>query len=384
MSHLHTYLIRPGAPLIFRSGKPFGAGSNDGANFPWPSSLAGALRTAWWDEQACVPNPAELLHQAVAGPLLAKIHDKEIIPLVPKPADAVYLKDSEDDNAPTSIYRLLPKQFDGSVGTNLPAGLLPMQMTANNIKGKPQAGARFWTLEQLLAWQQQSVTASQKNLDVDVLKHERKIMDGPCSSHRTHLAISNDTRAAENGKLFQTQGLVFGSTPSDSHEFALLARYAEHLPNGPITLGGERRMSWLEKLDQSPLSTNQTQQHLTGLSSAKGLVLHLVTPALFSGGWKPGWLDDNLQGFPPGLEGKLKLKLVAACLERWEPFSGWDLANKRPRASRKLAPAGSSYWFEIVEQQDQAVAELWLASISDNEQDRRNGFGLVIPGPYIS
>ena len=55
---MNTYLIEPLAPLVFRSGKPFGSQSAaDGANFPLPSSMAGMLRTVTADNfrLGCVP-----------------------------------------------------------------------------------------------------------------------------------------------------------------------------------------------------------------------------------------------------------------------------------------------------------------------------------------
>jgi CRISPR-associated protein Cmr3 len=113
------------------------------------------------------------------------------------------------------------------------------------------------------------------------------------------------------------------------------------------------------------------------------LTLTLLTPAIFAAGYRPDWLDEDLQGEPPGVAG-LRLQLVAAALERWQPHSGWDLAEQAPRATRKLVGAGATYWFRLLDEPDDgALASLWLASLCDDEQDRRDGYGLALPAPWI-
>ena len=117
------------------------------------------------------------------------------------------------------------------------------------------------------------------------------------------------------------------------------------------------------------------------IREAGGLSLTLLTPALFTEGWYPTWLDEKLEGTPPGCDG-LRLKLRAAAIDRWQPHSGWDLAQQSPRAGRKLVPAGAVFWFQILQDDDNALNVLWLNHISDQEQDRRDGFGLALPQPW--
>jgi CRISPR-associated protein Cmr3 len=113
-----------------------------------------------------------------------------------------------------------------------------------------------------------------------------------------------------------------------------------------------------------------------------GLSLTLITPGLFSAGYRPGWLDDDLCGAPPGCPG-LRLRLCAVAVERWQPHSGWDLASQKPRATRKLMAAGAVYWFEVLDGGTPAALQtLWLNSLSDDPQDRRDGFGLALPAPW--
>lgn len=122
---MNSYFLDALAPLVFRSGKPFGAQSDtDDIQFPLPSAAAGLVRTQvmWqsgcdWDSKA-QGNRAKLsdaqvdkLRQiAVQGAFLAKqdISDGLKI-LLPKPADALYLKNKETDKI--ELVRLAPQAF---------------------------------------------------------------------------------------------------------------------------------------------------------------------------------------------------------------------------------------------------------------------------------
>lgn len=113
----------------------------------------------------------------------------------------------------------------------------------------------------------------------------------------------------------------------------------------------------------------------------------LVTPAIFSEGWLPGWINchgGSLVGSPP-LENRanMELRLISASMDRWKPISGWSLERPRPgpKPIRRLVPAGSVYFFEVLSgDAEDIVKKLWLRSVCDDDQDRRDGFGLAIWG----
>jgi CRISPR-associated protein Cmr3 len=79
----------------------------------------------------------------------------------------------------------------------------------------------------------------------------------------------------------------------------------------------------------------------------------------------------------------LKLKLISACIDRWKPISGWSLekGSRGPKEIRRLVPAGSVYFFEVLSgKAEDLVKSLWLRSVCDKDQDRRDGFGLAVWG----
>ena len=362
--------LEPLAPIIVRSGRPFDSTAGvDEARFPPPSTIAGCLRTAW-ARAAGQPFGRHLATHAIRGPLLV---NSAGCALAPKPADAQYV----DANSPRCV-RSKPVDFEPDCDADLPAGMQPVRL-AEPAAGKPVPGPRWWAWEHLLAFR--------RGEEVRYEELEQQGWTPADGDRRTHVALDRNTRAADTGQLFQTEGLVLESrTAKDAarNGLRLLACFDEPMRESIVPLGGERRLAALAPQPESPESVWPVppSNWLQDIVKAGGLCLTLLTPGIFSAGFRPGWLNDDLEGSPPEAPG-LRLQLQAAAIERWQPHSGWDLANQQPRPSRKLAAAGATYWFRIVDGADADVLQaLWLANVSDREQDRRDGFGLALPSPW--
>lgn len=377
--------LEPLAPIIVRSGRPFDTLSMvDPARLPPPSTVAGCLRTAW-ARAAGEPLGPELkqkfqraMELNVSGPLLMR-GDSEI--LVPKPADALYF--SKGTSGPR-MRRIEPRAFDGGCDADLPNGLLPVRL-AEPETGKSGKGPTWWAWDDLLNFRQGQAVS-----------HAQLYKSGwspPTGDRRTHVAIDLETGTSDAGHLFQTEGLDLnapsatesGDSPSERHWAAawngirLLARCSEALDQGLVHLGGERRLAALQP-EPERIWPMPPRDWLEKIARAGGLCLTLLTPAIFSGGYRPGWLDADLTGNPPNLPG-LRLRLCAAAVERWQPHSGWNLAEGRPRQARKLAPAGTVYWFRILGNANVSdLGALWLCCVSDLR--RGDGFGLALPSPW--
>jgi CRISPR-associated protein Cmr3 len=373
--NMHTHLITPHAPLVLRTGKPFGeTGGGDTFSFPLPSTVAGALRTAQADagkldfteSKATIQSWAS--HAALAAALGS---DGEIAPLFPRPADARYVRPDKD----LTLQRLAPAKLQTNEGCDLPDGLLPVFLDEDD-KSKPAPGPDWWTETAIHAWLLGNLpepkTLGPEPFPIDT---------------RSHVALDPSTLAASSGQLFQSAGPDFGTrrrAPDaefakrgwKSERYGLLARFAKELQPTLVRLGGEARLAAVSPCDAWPRLPDGLKEEL---KAARHIRLILATPALFSGGWKPGWLGDDLTGSPPCLP-DLVLQLKAAAIDRWQAVSGWDLVALKPKAIRRLAPAGSVYWFEVVKYPPDWAERLWLAPISDSEQDGRDGFGLVVPG----
>ncbi|MCG5531159.1 type III-B CRISPR module-associated protein Cmr3 [Halorhodospira halochloris] len=367
--------LEPLAPLIIRSGRPFDfqAGA-DAARFPPPSTVAGCLRTAWARTTGAGFTYA-LQDYAVAGPLLVRVDaEGNTQPLLPKPVDAHYFGHGEA----AQCVRAEPRPFASGCDADLPSGLSPVQLVEKMVE-KSSSGPRWWSWEDFIAWR------SKKPVSYSQL--QKNGWSPPPGERRTHVAIDPSTQAAETGRLFQTEGLDLEPDNYALQEqqampaLRLLARFAKPLDAGLVHLGGERRLARLE-----PVAETQWPQPPAGwlekIRAERGLTLTLLTPGIFARGYRPDWLDAELQGEPPGAPG-VRLKLVAAALESWQPHSGWNLKKKEPRATRKLVAAGATYWFHILgDPSDKELAELWLNSLCDEPQDRRDGFGIALPAPW--
>ena len=381
--------LEPLAPIIVRSGRPMNERADaDPAQFPRPSTVAGCLRTAW-ARATERPFGPELAQLAVAGPLLLGSGGRI---LAPKPADALYFGHEESARC---MVRAEPGRFDRGVGADLPEGLLPVTLTAQQV-GKPGDGPAWWSWDDLLAFR------SGESVSLDQLSGNG--WSPPRGDLRTHVAIDADTGTAAPGLFFQTQGLDLDVPPAafrtgaprsakeegpasedpdgpSSGGLRLLLRCAKVMDASLVHLGGERRLAALEP-EPEGLWPTPPEGWLERVSQARALCLTLLTPGVFSSGYRPGWLDGTLTGSPPTAS-TLRLRLRAVAVERWQPWSGWDLARHEPKPTRKLVPAGATYWFDVLGACDaDALAALWLASVCDDEQDRRDGFGLALPGPW--
>lgn len=386
-----TYVLEPRMPLMFRDGRPFGAADRaETLAFPLPSTVAGALRTAHGERLRMdySKDAQKLLEKEVRGPILARrdLTADRWETFFPKPANALYLV---DENGNKRLHRLVPQAKDqaGAEGCDLPDDHLWPVLLRGSEKGKPGGGPAFWSFERTCQWLK---GGDLQGISVDALGADALPVD-----QRTHVAIDEESRTNRAGQLYQTSGLDFGPRRIqlvrgkhvgwEQQEYGLVANADLDCPDVYRTVGGEARLARIRRGDgvwpECPEDI---------LSGDKWLVLVLATPAIFAEGWRPGWLDSStLEGTPPGVTG-LRLRLKAAAVDRWRPVSGWDLAARggkgAARAVRRMVPAGAVYWFEIVESSSpppEIAKALWLKPVSDHEQDRRDGFGLVLVGSWI-
>ncbi len=371
-----TIVIEPRDPLIFRDPRPAQAGLPiRSLDWPLPSAVVGAIRTRLGRltgfDAATVERLKRIQH---VGPLPVILRDNGWKLCFPAPADGVLFPGKNGDGKPAiEICSLRPAEPHNHEGTDLERGLVPLFGAREQ---KPLKGPRFWNAAATLSWLDGSLPETlADSLGPGRMERQRRI----------HLEVDPSTLAAKEGQLFTTEGLELAWKDSEGswspHAAAVCSQIRTDddawAPLEAIApLGGERRLGyWSEPGIEWPTPP-------PGLAALKLLRLQLITPAAFANGWKPGWLDGKNEGSPPELPG-LKLRLVAAAVPRAVANSGWDLTKRGSRgqkATRFLAPAGSVYFFESQDELD--VRPLWLRSICDREQDRRDGFGVVLCGGW--
>jgi CRISPR-associated protein Cmr3 len=105
--------------------------------------------------------------------------------------------------------------------------------------------------------------------------------------------------------------------------------------------------------------------------------LLLVTPACFARGFLPTWLLSCASG--------AQATVVAAAVPRYQTASGWDYKERRPKPTRRLAPAGSVYFIKLGGDDaaiNRFVDAIWMQTVSDEAQARLDGFGLAVLGTW--
>ena len=378
-------------PIVARDGRPFGAGQGNrmrSVGWPLPSVVAGSLRTALGkaaQREFSDATARELLQVGAAGAF--PVADGSIY--LPAPNDCVF----HPDHGPC---RAVP-QMDASWGAcDLPAGLHPVMLPLDKYpkEFKPKPGPAWWPLAEYAKW-----------LTGGAVTFDRRFLASALLEERMHVAIDAATGAAKDENLFSTAALPLTHLPrfgtAETNPFAerfqpitLTARVrAENsfaAAAGRLDclhpLGGERRLvHW--RADGAADLWQPPDALKTNLVGAKFVRMVLATPAIFGDGWKPGWLNDQLIGDVP--DTKVKVQLVGASIERWKAVSGWSLqphpetGKPGPKAIRRMVPAGGVYFFEVKGgEATDLVERCWLESVCDDEQERRDGFGLAAWGTW--
>ena len=206
-----------------------------------------------------------------------------------------------------------------------------------------------------------------------------------------HVAIDPATQTARDEMLFSTEVVEpWVKGPGGAWEWALgtvfrLAAGETPFPEGPLTLGGDRRLVWTSAVE-GDLRSFPEQLATRAREKPRGLRLVVVTPACFDAGWLlPGFevVQGCYRGHLPGLEAELVLR--AAMVRRPLHVSGWNMAGGKgpggePRPTRRLVPPGAVYFIEKLGGAEFDVEELrrlWLVPLGLHAED---GLGRIVPG----
>lgn len=418
------YLLQPLDVLFFRDARPMaaGQGTGHGCRLPLPSTLHEALRTAllerWGGRPAphahsrnhfikrAATTPVPVAHVAfqslrLCGPFLygararqtdetpaewdavPEAHKKKALRL-PLPMDVVAAE----------LQHLVTLQLREDPSAK-PLKMLPVSPAAPT-KDTP---AGFWTPDQFAAYLRGDSAHDFRPLSASALYEPE---------HRVGIEIDGNTFTARQGQLYAATYL----RPARHMRFWFSAEIADRRRTEEIDLlatlellllGGERRLARLERGEHTPRLDPTVLPapnfHALNYRQVKWVML---TPAIFAGGWLPGWIDPQSfevqlrrvdrheraarrkarrNGERFNLEADaaqpIRARLVSVCLGRAQPITGWDLANDTAKPTQLAVPAGSVFYFECHTPQDAAaLAEaLHLRSRSDVLGEKGYGLG---------
>jgi CRISPR-associated protein Cmr3 len=395
---MSVWLIEPRDPLIVRDGRPAALGASQRTlGFPFPQTLAGAVRTRLAGGAGTFRLSGEelesLLAVEVAGPLLAELavetseesSDTAAASawFAPAPRD-VLLADAGDGTL--ALRHLEPRLLRAGEAVDGLGDLQPVWAPGGPVAGKPPLDPpAFWRWDAFADWltaPEDRTGVARGDLGLAALLTEQ----------RSHLAIRSGERVGLDGMLFSTVGLRFlaGETSEASRlaprRLALGVRCAggevggRHLAllPGLAPLGGERRLArWRPAGLAWPGLPARVRESVVETGRAR---LLLLTPAYFEGGALPAWRGRI---WPEA--GEVQVTLRAAVVGRPEVVSGWDLARGQAKKTRRFAPSGSVYYVELRGPGD-AIGRwcdaVWLQPVSDDLQNRRDGFGIAAVGTW--
>jgi len=376
------WLIAPRDPLIFRDGRPFTAAPGSRAKslaFPYPSTLSGAVRTMEGTDtstgQFDKKRIPELKGKYIRGPLLVELDETENIVdwLLPAPADAL-LFNSKNGNQ-VLRYSLAPVDTKG-VKTDLIDLEIELKIVglSENIKEKTHPRpSRYWRWKPYRDWLASPMDGPEILKDLGIVNLHQE--------SRTHVSVSPETQAALPGALFQTSGLEFTylerdegtrAVLSEAKRLALWLETDADIRKGIGFLGGERRITRWREVQTA--FKNPPPDIIRKIIDERACRLILLTPACFYSGFLPEWIIS-----------KFGVHIEAAIVNRYQTISGWDYELGEPKPTRRLVPAGSVFFLKLDSGESNIkkfVDAVWMNSISDDEQDRRDGFGLAILGTW--
>lgn len=379
--------IKPVDVLFFRDSKPFSRGSEHFTKSifpPSPQTLYGALRTKVLEDLGCnyekfkndefIFNNQELVNKIGS---IEKIKDE--IGTVDKPGrfilrgpfllyknDAIYLRLPADvkcvGEKTSKEYKIL-KPFNWSE-FDIQTDFEQLNNYPHIIIDKPINDEEgYISLREFINYLLGEEIKNVKNTN-DIFYYEMRVGIG----------IDSTTNITKKGLLY-TMGVV-----RLQNEWSLCAviENLSLLPeSGFIKFGGANRVCEYSKLPEDPFKYYfaEVEKIKNFIEKNKKFKIVLLTPALFNQGWISDKFDSSFQMQIDAV----KIKLISATIGRPDNISGWDLAKNKAKPLRKLVPAGSVYYFELLEGDvDELFEKLNFVNFSD--ENSNFGFGLTLIG----
>lgn len=418
---MNTYTFEPSDLLFIRDARPIDIGGH-GARWPDAPLIFDAIHAAL---HRAFPGVQDWEHEHRTGVSSTRDHSEAnrrnqrfgglatagIFPVengkwfFPRPAD---WREAEDG----TCGALRPTPVGGR--SNLPAPLT--HTLANPCKPSKEEAKPWWTKAEFDSYLNGKNPADSET---------KKFSDLYSGEWQTGIGIDPDRQTQDGDRIYSAEYLrlregvsagFFAALPTKQKDKSRLD-CIDRLFSGDssILIGGQLRACTVRAHAATATDLLPSGTEIKG----KCLKWVLLTPAIFPaigshpGGWLPSWIDATngrvqlLDG--PGKNKAARMKqepgkpigarLVAACVPRAIPLSGWserlDAAkdvgsegNRGPRATQLAVPAGSVYYFEADSQEDAnklAAALNWHTSPNFNRRSTllgEKGLGLGICAPW--
>ena len=367
--------IKPLDTLFFRDGKPFNKDGDTWADTifpPYPSTIYGALRTAWFNENI---EEFEKLNK--------KDFDTEKDPTEKLKINNIVLKNGNDFLFPMPMD-ILQSKGEEEQFKRLSVANKDYLTSAGDIKLLINQEDEIYSYKNCMI----PTIDFEDYLNNDISSFEKPIEDIFQLEPKVGITREIGTHSAKDGHLYRVGMLRLNNDIKIYVERRGYKRWRYtkgldikiyvdfeglELKNTIfLKLGGEGKFVEANKTDK------KLKIPFPKVNNNK-FILYLSTPAIFEKGWIPSWIDeDKLEGTIPHTD--LEVKLISATIGKPRFIGGFDMAKKEPKPMYKAVPEGSVYYFEILSGNKESLKEIHGKSVSDVYGEQ--GFGVCYAGKY--
>ncbi len=393
--------LQPNDTFFFRDGRPFRKGEqSEGYSIfpPLPSTILGALRTAYIAEHGDLST-----FYAGNGKLAKIIGTSE-----PDSLGSIHLKGVFLADKKSNIYYPIPSDLVTKKHVQLVKEknrLYKLELSpekSNFISNSP--------LDQHLRWDKDDddveIEASDRLGHLDIRDYllgiQKTLKSKPFEDFvrlepKTGIERDHKTLTPKDNMLYRINMSRFQSRFLNTKERKALPELGfvvdyecniELPENGMLKLGGEGKSFFYRKSCYNPdsLATKEDIKILKeAIRSSDAFKLYFATPAIFKNGWLPKWIDEKTHKgqYLISDTDSISVELVTAAVDKPIAIGGWDMKKKAPKPTRHAVPAGSVYYFKILDDVndicvDTIVKTFHYKNISDYQA--KEGFGLCFVG----
>lgn len=195
------------------------------------------------------------------------------------------------------------------------------------------------------------------------------------------IARSRETRTTRTGALYRVgMSRLEGTVNNTKTSFYVQCKNLTIADKTITTLGGDGKKAITQQANELPITLPTFDNTDTQFK------LYIATPSIFAQGAIPDFIN------PSNLTGEIikgvKVKLLTCAIGKFLSIGGFDLAQQQPKPMQKAIPAGSVYYFELLNTTNAEATFTQLAehfnahknSICQNKTFAKQGYGICYVG----